>query len=288
MPIRLLPQYIIFHSNLRVGREGFRGTAPILSEIDCLLWGEMCVTCMVDEWRSAKAIMWVLRVYQPCSEWIGMAQPLSLWTHSHMTNQKLSRQGRRGRKLSSSPSAEWRRRGERSASMPPGGLAHVGLESGLHYAGIVSSSAYSRWEKNARMAEDDAELIRAALQRDQQLLQSSSCGCTAMDGATMEDKGEDLSLEAILSLYNQPINEEQAWAVCYQCCSTLARGPGRRTSAAGLGTASVAHRARKIEGLGDVIIQRDGLVRFRYDEDSQGNTCESRLIYTGTLALPCT
>ncbi|CAL8338682.1 protein spire homolog 1 isoform X2 [Gadus morhua] len=126
------------------------------------------------------------------------------------------------------------------------------------------------------MAEDDAELIRAALQRDQRLLQSSSCGCTAMDGATMEEKGEDLSLEAILALYNQPINEEQAWAVCYQCCSTLARGPGRRTSAAGLGTASVVHRARKIQGLGDVIIQRDGLVRFRYDEDSQAKSIPCR------------
>ncbi|XP_057554876.1 protein spire homolog 1 isoform X2 [Hippopotamus amphibius kiboko] len=30
-----------------------------------------------------------------------------------------------------------------------------------------------------------------------------------------------LSLEEILRLYNQPINEEQAWAVCYQCCGSL-------------------------------------------------------------------
>ncbi|CAL8247962.1 unnamed protein product [Lota lota] len=126
------------------------------------------------------------------------------------------------------------------------------------------------------MAEDDVELIRAALQRDQHLLQSSSGGCTTMDGATTEDKGEDLSLEAILALYSQPINEEQAWAVCYQCCSTLAKGPGRRTSAAGLGTASVAHRARKIQGLGDVIIQRDGLVRFRYDENPEAKSIPCR------------
>ncbi|XP_036923496.1 protein spire homolog 1 isoform X2 [Sturnira hondurensis] len=32
---------------------------------------------------------------------------------------------------------------------------------------------------------------------------------------------EELSLEEILLLYNQPINEEQAWAVCYQCCGSL-------------------------------------------------------------------
>ncbi|XP_054980935.1 protein spire homolog 1 isoform X3 [Sorex araneus] len=42
-----------------------------------------------------------------------------------------------------------------------------------------------------------------------------------------------LSLEEILRLYNQPINEEQAWAVCYQCCGSLraaaaARRPPRR------------------------------------------------------------
>nr|XP_055180031.1 protein spire homolog 1 isoform X2 [Nyctereutes procyonoides] len=38
-----------------------------------------------------------------------------------------------------------------------------------------------------------------------------------------------LSLEEILRLYNQPINEEQAWAVCYQCCASLrAADAGRR------------------------------------------------------------
>uniref|UniRef100_A0A3Q3WZT7 KIND domain-containing protein n=1 Tax=Mola mola TaxID=94237 RepID=A0A3Q3WZT7_MOLML len=42
-----------------------------------------------------------------------------------------------------------------------------------------------------------------------------------------------LSLEEILGLYGQPINEEQAWAVCFQCCRTLARGRrGRRSSSA--------------------------------------------------------
>ncbi|XP_069709883.1 protein spire homolog 1 isoform X2 [Phaenicophaeus curvirostris] len=34
---------------------------------------------------------------------------------------------------------------------------------------------------------------------------------------------EALWLEEILRLYNQPINEEQAWAVCYQCCRSLRR-----------------------------------------------------------------
>ncbi|XP_058535039.1 protein spire homolog 1 isoform X2 [Ochotona princeps] len=37
-----------------------------------------------------------------------------------------------------------------------------------------------------------------------------------------------LSLEEILRLYNQPINEEQAWAVCYQCCASLRAAAARR------------------------------------------------------------
>ncbi|XP_076992142.1 protein spire homolog 1 isoform X4 [Tamandua tetradactyla] len=45
-----------------------------------------------------------------------------------------------------------------------------------------------------------------------------------------EDGGppDSLSLEEILRLYNQPINEEQAWAVCYQCCGSLRAAEARR------------------------------------------------------------
>ncbi|XP_058133259.1 protein spire homolog 1 isoform X4 [Dasypus novemcinctus] len=45
-----------------------------------------------------------------------------------------------------------------------------------------------------------------------------------------EDGGpaDALSLEEILRLYNQPINEEQAWAVCYQCCGSLRAADARR------------------------------------------------------------
>uniref|UniRef100_A0A8C5XLG7 Spire type actin nucleation factor 1 n=1 Tax=Microcebus murinus TaxID=30608 RepID=A0A8C5XLG7_MICMU len=39
---------------------------------------------------------------------------------------------------------------------------------------------------------------------------------------------DSLSLEEILRLYNQPINEEQAWAVCYQCCGSLRAAAARR------------------------------------------------------------
>lgn len=44
---------------------------------------------------------------------------------------------------------------------------------------------------------------------------------------------EALSLEEILRLYNQPINEEQAWAVCYQCCGWLRARARRRETPAG-------------------------------------------------------
>ncbi|XP_029957975.1 protein spire homolog 1 isoform X2 [Salarias fasciatus] len=79
--------------------------------------------------------------------------------------------------------------------------------------------------------------------------------------SSAEDAGaEELSLEEILRLYSQPINEEQAWAVCYQCCRTLARGQRGRRSSAAARTAAPAAPGR-ISGAGDVRIQKDGSVR---------------------------
>ncbi|KAM9677220.1 protein spire homolog 1 isoform 2-T2 [Dama dama] len=49
------------------------------------------------------------------------------------------------------------------------------------------------------------------------------------DAGAAAGSQDALSLEEILRLYNQPINEEQAWAVCYQCCGSLrAADAGRR------------------------------------------------------------
>ncbi|XP_028327302.1 protein spire homolog 1 isoform X2 [Gouania willdenowi] len=80
-----------------------------------------------------------------------------------------------------------------------------------------------------------------------------------------EEAGDvDLSLEDILRLYNQPINEEQAWAVCYQCCRTLVKKRrGRSGSDAGSGASSSA-ALHRIAGPGDVRIQRDGSVRVEH------------------------
>ncbi|XP_052329103.1 protein spire homolog 1-like [Oncorhynchus keta] len=78
------------------------------------------------------------------------------------------------------------------------------------------------------------------------------------------DGAEDLSLEEILSLYSQPINEEQAWAVCYQCCRTLARKHRRRNSQTS--GSSVGDLPRRIEGPGDVRILRDGTVQLHHQD----------------------
>ncbi|KAK2910625.1 protein spire homolog 1 isoform X4 [Channa argus] len=78
-----------------------------------------------------------------------------------------------------------------------------------------------------------------------------------------EAGAEELPLEEILRLYNQPINEEQAWAVCYQCCRTLATDHRRwRSSSTAVGASSTT--PRRMSGLGDVKIQKDGSVRVEY------------------------
>lgn len=85
-------------------------------------------------------------------------------------------------------------------------------------------------------------------------------GAAADAAATAE-----VSLEEILTLYNQPINEEQAWAVCYQCCRTLAQKQRRR----GLKSASLlGGDPRRIEGPGDVMIGRDGTVKLQPGGDT--------------------
>ncbi|NP_001192316.1 protein spire homolog 2 isoform X5 [Bos indicus] len=58
----------------------------------------------------------------------------------------------------------------------------------------------------------------------------------------------ELSLEEVLKAYEQPINEEQAWAVCFQCCRGLRGAPGGR---------------RRIRDTADILLRRDGSVSAR-------------------------
>lgn len=85
---------------------------------------------------------------------------------------------------------------------------------------------------------------------------SSTVGQDVHDGVE-ESTDEALSLEEILTLYSQPINEEQAWAVCYQCCRFLA--PRRRAK-------SALSPARRIEGPNDVRIRKDGTVQVHHQD----------------------
>ncbi|KAF7650264.1 hypothetical protein LDENG_00128440 [Lucifuga dentata] len=72
----------------------------------------------------------------------------------------------------------------------------------------------------------------------------------------------ELSLEEVLKSYEQPINEEQAWAVCYQCCSGL-RVPRPPT-----GT------VYRVKDPSSIFLHRDGTVSLRqeprHDDDTDG------------------
>lgn len=67
----------------------------------------------------------------------------------------------------------------------------------------------------------------------------------------------ELSLEEVLKSYEQPINEEQAWAVCYQCCRGL------------LGTDPRAAAAR-IRGTADILLHKDGSVTVPAEPEAEG------------------
>ncbi|KAJ0000091.1 hypothetical protein NQD34_011933 [Periophthalmus magnuspinnatus] len=96
-----------------------------------------------------------------------------------------------------------------------------------------------------------------------------------MDAATALSPTEELSLEEILKLYNQPINEEQAWAVCFQCCRSMAKeNRASRRSSTAIGASSAASPG-KISGPGDVMILKDGSIRVEHQ------TCQGKF-------SPCT
>lgn len=82
----------------------------------------------------------------------------------------------------------------------------------------------------------------------------------------LADLLRELSLEEVLKSYEQPINEEQAWAVCYQCCGGL-RAP--RPQATGGGP---LHRVRDPSA---ILLHRDGTVSIR-QEPRSGSSSSGR------------
>ncbi|XP_026342089.2 protein spire homolog 1 isoform X2 [Ursus arctos] len=78
-----------------------------------------------------------------------------------------------------------------------------------------------------------------------------------------------LSLEEILRLYNQPINEEQAWAVCYQCCGSLrAAAAGRRQP------------RRRVRSAAQIRVWRDGAVTLAPDDAGEPPPAAGKLGYS--------
>ncbi|XP_037672363.1 protein spire homolog 2 isoform X1 [Choloepus didactylus] len=87
------------------------------------------------------------------------------------------------------------------------------------------------------------------------MARAGSCGG---DAAARERAGvaepqgpAELSLEEVLKAYEQPLNEEQAWAVCFQGCRGLrgAQGP------------------RRIRHTADIVLRRDGSVGARREPE---------------------
>ncbi|XP_070981732.1 protein spire homolog 2-like isoform X2 [Oncorhynchus clarkii lewisi] len=67
----------------------------------------------------------------------------------------------------------------------------------------------------------------------------------------------ELSLEEVLKSYEQPINEEQAWAMCYQCCSWL-RVPRPATVTGGV---------YWVKDPSSILLLRDGTVSPKQESD---------------------
>ncbi|KAL6107345.1 spire2 [Pungitius sinensis] len=83
---------------------------------------------------------------------------------------------------------------------------------------------------------------------------------TARGEARDLSEPRELSLEEVLKSYEQPINEEQAWAVCYQCCSG-SRGPR-----------PPAGRVIRVEDPSSILLQRDGTVSLRHEPRRNDDT----------------
>ncbi|XP_078066365.1 protein spire homolog 2 [Mustelus asterias] len=70
-----------------------------------------------------------------------------------------------------------------------------------------------------------------------------------------------LSLDEVLRAYEQPINEEQAWAVCYQCCRSLHRDWPREQV-----------RIGRVRELAAIRLHRDGTVSLCGEQRSSSPT----------------
>lgn len=116
------------------------------------------------------------------------------------------------------------------------GSGACGVKNGLH--GIAAMARSTN-----RSGEDGDPRVTAPTDRD-----------ASRDLA----EPRELSLEEVLKSYEQPINEEQAWAVCYQCCSGLRvpRPPAGRVS--------------RVKDPSSILLHRDGTVSLQREQGYDG------------------
>lgn len=76
-----------------------------------------------------------------------------------------------------------------------------------------------------------------------------------------------LSLRSILSVHNQPVCEEQAWALCYQLCSMLERNFSLVD-----GQNYGSWKSLRLPGLEGVFISLDGNVYLRMEQGKVGKS----------------
>lgn len=89
---------------------------------------------------------------------------------------------------------------------------------------------------------------------------SAEDGDPCVSASTERGEVRELSLEEVLKSYEQPINEEQAWAVCYQCCSGL-RVPR-----------PLPGRVRRVKDASSILLHRDGTVSLKNEPRHDGKT----------------
>ncbi|XP_066570014.1 protein spire homolog 2 isoform X2 [Amia ocellicauda] len=98
---------------------------------------------------------------------------------------------------------------------------------------------------------------------------SSSSVSAPPDRAEVRDLSDpkELSLEEVLKSYEQPINEEQAWAVCYQCCRGLGELlPGEELPGVG-----------RLKDPAFILLRKDGTVTFRREQDASTKLSPNRI-----------
>nr|XP_036849796.1 protein spire homolog 2 isoform X3 [Manis javanica] len=91
------------------------------------------------------------------------------------------------------------------------------------------------------------------------MARAGSCSGDAAAGRRAGGAGPEpweLSLEEVLKAYEQPINEEQAWAVCFQGCRGLRDAPGRP----------------RLRDTADILLRRDGTVGARREPGAAEST----------------